>query len=120
MRTIRYPASVRWANTRPAVTLAGRRRSTLLVALNLAAAAVYFVHLGHAGGLGGHRVDLDVYRTGARVVLHGGNLYGRLPRLANGTELPFTYPPFAALAFVPLAAVSYNAANWLLTAVTIA
>ena len=93
MRTIRYPVSVHWAGTRPAVNLAGRWRSALLVTLNLAAAAIYFVHFGHAGGLGGYRNDLDVYRTGARVLLHGGDLYGRLPRLSNGSELPFTYPP---------------------------
>ena len=102
------------------MNLAGRRRSALLVTLNLAAAAIYFVHFGHAGGLGGYRNDLDVYRTGARVLLHGGDLYGRLPRLANGSKLPFTYPPFAALTFIPLALVGYSTANWLLTAVTIA
>ena len=120
MRTIRYPVSVHWAGTRPAVNLAGRWRSALLVTLNLAAAAIYFVHFGHAGGLGGYRNDLDVYRTGARVLLHGGDLYGRLPRLSNGSELPFTYPPFAALTFIPLAVVGYSTANWLLTALTIA
>src|SRR5262249_30373335 len=118
MRTIPHPVSVHWAGTRPAVNLADRRRSALLVTLNLAAAAIYFVHFGHAGGLGGYRNDLDLYRTGARVLLHGGDLYGRLPRLANGSELPFTYPPFAALTFIPLALVGYSTANWLLTAVT--
>jgi alpha-1,2-mannosyltransferase len=119
MRTIRCPASVYGANNRPAVNLAGRR-STLLVTLNLAAAAIYFVHLGHGIGLGGYRIDLDVYRTGARVLLHGGDLYGRLPRLGDGHELPFTYPPFAAVCFIPLALIGYSTANWLLTAVTIA
>jgi alpha-1,2-mannosyltransferase len=114
-----FPASNWWANVRSAVTLAGRRRAALIVALNLAAAAIYFVHFGHAGGLGGYRNDLDVYRTGARVLLHGGDLYGRLPRLTNGSELPFTYPPFAALTFIPLTLVGYRTANWLLTALTI-
>lgn len=130
MRTIHGPASIwrvgtrpvgtRPAGTRPAVSLAGRRRSALLVTVTLAAAAIYFVPLGHAGGLGGYRLDLDVYRTGARMLLHGGDLYGRLPRLGNGHHLPFTYPPFAALTFVPLALVGYHVANWLLTALTIA
>ena len=41
-RTFRCPASVWRASTRPAVTLAGRRRFALLVTLNLAAAATYF------------------------------------------------------------------------------
>ena len=120
MRTIRCPASTWRASTRPAVNLAGRRRSALLVTVNLAAAAIYLVHLGRGIGLGGYRIDLDVYRTGARVLLHGGDLYGRLPRLGDGHELPFTYPPFAALTFIPLTLIGYSAANWLLTAVTIA
>jgi alpha-1,2-mannosyltransferase len=119
MGTIRSLVSVRRASTRPAVNLAGRWRSALLVTVNLAAAGIYFVHLGHGIGLGGYRIDLDVYRTGTRVLLHGGDLYGRLPRLGDGHELPFTYPPFAALAFIPLAIIGYGTANWLLTAVTI-
>jgi alpha-1,2-mannosyltransferase len=97
----------------------GRRRAVLLVALNLAAAAIYLVHFGHRIGLGGHRIDLDVYRTGAGVVLHGGDLYGTLTGLGDGHELPFTYPPFAALTFIPLTVLGYSMANWLLTAVTI-
>jgi len=120
MRTIRCPAGVRWAGTRPTGNFAGRRRAALLVTLNLTAVAIYFVSFGHGIGLGGYHIDLDVYRTGARVLLHGGDLYGRLPRLGDGHELPFTYPPFAALSFVPLAILSYSTANWLLTAVTIA
>ena len=110
MRTLGRPASTWWAGTRPALTLKGRRRSALLVTLNLAAAAIYFVPLGHAGGLGGYRLDLDVYRTGAQVLLHGGDLYGRLPRLGDGHQLPFTYPPFAALTFIPLTLIGYHAA----------
>ena len=86
MRTVRCPASTWWASARPAVNLAGRRRSALLVTLNLAAAALYLVHLGHGTGLGGYRIDLDVYRTGARVLLHGGDLYGRLPGSATATS----------------------------------
>jgi len=120
MRTTRCPVSVQPVSIHRAVALPGRRRSALLVALNLAAAGIYFTHLGHGIGLGGYRIDLDVYRTGARVLLHGGDLYGRLPRLGDGHQLPFTYPPFAALCFVPLAILGYSTANWLLTGVTIA
>jgi alpha-1,2-mannosyltransferase len=120
MRTICRPARIWRASIRPAANLAGRRRSALLVTVNLAAAAIYLVHLGHRTGLDGYRIDLDVYRTGARVVLHGGDLYGPLPRLADGHELPFTYPPFAALSFIPLAIAGYHEASWLLTAATIA
>ncbi len=120
MRTIRCPASTWRASTRPAVNLAHRRRSALLVTLNLAAAAIYLVHLGRGIGLGGYRIDLDVYRTGARVLLDGGDLYSRLPRLGDGHQLPFTYPPFAAISFIPLTLPGYSTANRLLTAVTIA
>ena len=120
MRTISRPASTWQAGTWLAVKLASRRRAALLVALNLAAAGIYFARAGHGIGLGGYRLDLDVYRTGAKMVLHGGDLYGRLPRLSDGHHLPFTYPPFAALTFVPLALLGYAAANWLLTALTIA
>ena len=103
MRTIPGPAGTWPASIRSAVNQAGRRRSALLVTLNLAAAAIFLVRFGHRIGLGGYRIDLDVYRTGARVVLRGGDLYGRLPRLGDGHELAFTYPPFAALTFIPLA-----------------
>src|SRR5215472_5100637 len=120
MRNFRCLVSTWSVGIRSAVNLAGPRRSALLVTLNLAAAAVYLVRFGHAIGLGGYRIDLDVYRTGARVLLRGGDLYGRLPRLGDGHELPFTYPPFAALIFIPLTLLGYGAANWLLTAVTIA
>jgi alpha-1,2-mannosyltransferase len=120
MRTNRGLGSVRWAGSRPAGNFVGRRRAALLVTLNLTAVAIYFVSFGHGSGLGGYHIDLDVYRTGARVLLHGGDLYGRLPRLGDGHELPFTYPPFAALCFVPLAILGYTTANWLLTSATIA
>jgi len=120
MRTIGCPASLWRAGTWPAVTLAGRRRSVLLVTPTLAVATIYLVHFGRGIGLGCYRIDLEVYRTGATAVLHGGDLYGPLPRLGNGHQLPFTYPPFAALTFIPLAVLGYSMANWLLTAVTIA
>ena len=113
MRTIGCPASIWRAGTRPAVT-AGRRRSALLVTPTLAVAAIYLVHFGRGIGLGCYRIDLEVYRAGATVVLHGGDLYGPLPRLGDGHQLPFTYPPFAALTFIPLGVLGYGMANWLL------
>jgi alpha-1,2-mannosyltransferase len=54
-------------------------------------------------------VDLDVYRTGGLAVLRGQPLYSVLtqpPQL-----LPFTYPPVAAIFAVPLAAMSWPAAQ---------
>jgi alpha-1,2-mannosyltransferase len=92
----------------------------LIATLNLAVAAIYLVHLDRGIGLGGYRIDLEVYRVGAAAVLHGGDLYGELPRLGDGYQLPSTYPPFAALSFIPLAILSYSTASWLLTGGTIA
>jgi alpha-1,2-mannosyltransferase len=50
-------------------------------------------------------VDVHVYRLGGDAVLHSRSLY-RL-RYAN---LPFTYPPFAAVLFTALAALSWSTA----------
>jgi alpha-1,2-mannosyltransferase len=70
------------------------------------AACAAFVALGAwAYGLFGGMIDLRVYRMGGSVLLHGGSLYDA--ELA-GSGLPFTYPPFAAIAMVPLAAVPWG------------
>lgn len=58
-------------------------------------------------------VDLDVYQFFAKELLRGGDiLTAREPRLG----LPFTYPPFAALLFVPLAPLPQTIAQagWIL------
>ncbi|MDZ7577207.1 MAG: glycosyltransferase 87 family protein [Candidatus Nanopelagicales bacterium] len=47
-------------------------------------------------------IDLDVYRVGGQKLVEGVPLYsGQM----GGTWLPFTYTPFAAVLFVPLAVV---------------
>lgn len=51
-------------------------------------------------------IDLAVYRTGAGDLLHGRSVYTE----RDGT-LPFTYPPFAAVLFVPWYAVGRVAAD---------
>lgn len=61
-------------------------------------------------------VDLDVYRAGARALLHGMPLYRR--PVAGG--LDFTYPPLAAIVFVPLALIPTAAAQPLVDAVNLA
>lgn len=48
-------------------------------------------------------VDSTVYRAGALAVAHGVPLYGPLP--ADPRGLPFTYPPAAAVLFLPLASL---------------
>jgi len=52
-----------------------------------------------------YHLDLDVYRIGARVWLDGGNLYGTLPPTAQGVQMPFTYPPLAAIILSPLSLI---------------
>ncbi|MFC0313820.1 glycosyltransferase 87 family protein [Gordonia phosphorivorans] len=54
------------------------------------------------------RFDLDVYRLGGQLWHQGISLYaeGSMPFTADGIWLPFTYPPFAALVFTPLGAIS--------------
>lgn len=66
-----------------------------------------------------YRLDLDVYRIGSRVWLTGGHLYGALPATAQGIKLPFTYPPFAAVAMSPLTLISLPAASVVVTLGTI-
>jgi alpha-1,2-mannosyltransferase len=47
--------------------------------------------------------DLDIYRAAGTLALHGRAPYG--PHFGRGlrVDLPFTYPPFAAFAVIPLA-----------------
>lgn len=82
------------------------------------------VAVAHAGWrLFGHipyRIDVDVYRMGGRAWLDGQPLYadGAIFRTQGGLELPFTYPPLAAILFSPLAMMSLPAAGVTITAVT--
>ncbi|WP_180802188.1 glycosyltransferase 87 family protein, partial [Kytococcus schroeteri] len=58
---------------------------------------------------GGWPIDLEVYRWGGQLVADGDPLY------VARDGLPFTYPPFAALVFVPLALVPRAVAVAVLT-----
>ena len=53
-----------------------------------------------------NHIDAEVYQLGARAWLAGQNLYGHLPLTESGYQLPFIYPPFAAVLFAPVAVVS--------------
>ncbi|NMO03344.1 DUF2029 domain-containing protein [Gordonia sp. TBRC 11910] len=68
------------------------------------------------------RIDLDVYRLGSQLWQHGVSLYdvGSMPFTDDGIWLPFTYPPFAALSFVPLGAMSLTVAGWFVALTSIA
>jgi alpha-1,2-mannosyltransferase len=58
-------------------------------------------------------VDLEVFVRGGEAVLHGGDPYS-----TPGGGLEFTYPPFAALLFVPLALLG-GAAAWVMSALSL-
>ncbi|GAB3933115.1 glycosyltransferase 87 family protein [Kribbella albertanoniae] len=80
------------------------RRRTVIVVV----AAAVLVALGAwIGGKYHGMIDLRVYRLGGDALLHGPALYdAKLP----GIGLPFTYPPFAAIAMVPLALAPWGLA----------
>src|SRR5215213_11909667 len=75
-----------------------------------------------AGGVAGWvaadgLTDLAPYRYGGRAVMHGLALYDVHDPVSG---LPFTYPPFGAVAMVPLAALPMTVAGALITAVSVA
>jgi alpha-1,2-mannosyltransferase len=67
--------------------------------------------------VGTYRPDLDVYRHGGQAWLHGRPLYDTSARA--GVAM-FTYPPFAAVLFSPLAVVPLETDGALLTLISIA
>jgi alpha-1,2-mannosyltransferase len=76
--------------------------------LLIVALVLFFVALGCVAPFSrfNEAYDLNVYRNGAIAVLHGGEPYSE-PSHYVGPY--FTYPPFAALAFTPLALLSLGA-----------
>jgi alpha-1,2-mannosyltransferase len=111
------PAGPDWLPARPAAP----RARVLLIAVNLAAVTFFLLSFSrHGVGLRPYRIDLDVYRIGGQVWLHGGNLYGVLPATASGVRLPFSYPPFAAILLSPLSLVPMAVAGAVLTLGTVA
>ncbi|GHF65463.1 alpha-1,2-mannosyltransferase [Amycolatopsis bartoniae] len=56
------------------------------------------------------QIDLEVYRYGVQAWWDGHDMYGTLPPVANGAELPFVYPPFAVLVLSPLVLLPWDAA----------
>lgn len=73
--------------------------------------------LGHTP----YRIDVDVYRMGGRAWLDGRPLYadGAMFHTRGGLDLPFTYPPLAAVAFAPFAWLSLEAASAAITLTTL-
>lgn len=68
-----------------------------------------------------YRIDIDVYRMGGRAWLDGTPLYadGVMFTTEAGLDLPFTYPPLAAVAFAPFAMLSLPAASIAITVTTL-
>lgn len=95
-------------------TLAWRLFQLLTLA---ALAAAAWRLLGHVP----YRIDIDVYRMGGRAWLDGQPLYadGQMFQTRGGLDLPFTYPPLAAVAFSPFALLSLEAASVAITATTL-
>lgn len=69
----------------------------------------------------GYLIDTDVYRLGGQAWLHGRPLYADDTTFHTqaGLNLPFTYPPLAAIVFAPLALVSLPAAGVMITVTTL-
>jgi alpha-1,2-mannosyltransferase len=67
-----------------------------------------------------YRIDTDVYRMGGQAWLQGTPLYADGTVFhAEGIDLPFTYPPLAAVVFSPLALVSLPVASVAITVITL-
>ena len=101
------------------------RRHILLPWLLAAAALLALAFLrwgmpsGHRLHWSGFKLDLSVYRVGSRAWLQGRHLYGRLPATSASSHLPFTYPPFAAVALAPLAVLPFGVSSVVITAASI-
>jgi alpha-1,2-mannosyltransferase len=57
-------------------------------------------------------VDLMVYRNASPELFTGSLYEWRLKEFSDQFALPFTYPPFSALVFVPLSWVPWGVARW--------
>ncbi|QUR67980.1 glycosyltransferase 87 family protein [Mycobacterium spongiae] len=68
-----------------------------------------------------YRIDIDVYQMGGQAWLDGGPLYsgGVLFHTPIGLNLPFTYPPLAAVVFSPFAWLHMPAASVAITVLTL-
>ncbi|HTY26825.1 MAG TPA: glycosyltransferase 87 family protein, partial [Mycobacterium sp.] len=94
---------------------AGWRLAQLLIVAGLAHAA--WTLLGHIP----YRIDIDVYRMGGQAWLDGRPLYAGDATFHTriGLNLPFTYPPLAAVLFSPFAWLGLNAASIAITVITL-
>ena len=88
--------------------------------------ALALVALGYAGwrvvGSTTYRIDIDVYRMGGQAWLDNHPLYSPDVKFHTpiGLNLPFTYPPLAAVIFAPFAWLGMPAASITITLITLA
>jgi alpha-1,2-mannosyltransferase len=68
-----------------------------------------------------YRIDIEVYRMGGQAWLHGQPLYAgdAVFHTLAGLDLPFTYPPLAAIVFSPFASMSLPVASVTITVITL-
>ncbi|MCW2685932.1 MAG: hypothetical protein JWR37_822 [Mycobacterium sp.] len=105
---LRSPDAKRWLRV-------GWRLFQLLAALALGWAGWQL--LGHIP----YRIDIEVYRMGGQAWLDGRPLYsdGAMFHTLIGLDLPFTYPPLAAIAFAPFTWLPLPAASVAITLLTL-
>ena len=65
-----------------------------------------------------YHIDFDVYRSGGRALIDGVPLY-TVSFPVGGIELPFTYPPIAAIFFAPTALLDRDLGAALLNVVSV-
>jgi len=83
------------------VTTAARLRSGIAIVASVGALVFLIMIFVY-----GSRVDFRVYLAGAQALLDGQPLYGDVGIQSADIFLPFTYPPFAAVALLPFAIVA--------------
>lgn len=93
---------------------AGWRLAQVLIAVAFVYAC--WLNLGHIP----YRIDIDVYRMGGQAWLNGQPLYANGVDFHTriGLDLPFTYPPLAAIVFSPFAWLGLSAASVAITVIT--
>ncbi|MBS4730272.1 DUF2029 domain-containing protein [Mycobacterium sp. SM1] len=106
----------------------GSRRGRLAVRQALVWGALWLPAIAALGytawrllGRTPYRIDVDIYRMGSQAWLDGRPLYSddALFHTPIGLNLPFTYPPLAAVVFCPFAWLQMPAASVAITVLTL-
>lgn len=106
-----------WGSANGMPLHAGRALVFIVLPVFVVIAAMVTASL--AGVHGNLQIDLEVYRFGVEAWWNDGDIYGTLPRVSDGAQLPFLYPPFAVLALSPFAVLPWPAAVIALFAINI-